>query len=51
MAEEAKSNAVVIKHFFCPDMKAGAFIGEFKALTEEDRQQLGDGIRDGSLTY
>lgn len=49
MAE--KTNAVVVKEFFCPDLKASEFITEFKALTEEDRQQLGDGIRNGSLTY
>lgn len=27
------------------------FMAEMKALTDQDKQQLGDGIRDGSLTY
>lgn len=27
------------------------YMEEYKKLTDEDKQQLGDGIRNGSLTY
>lgn len=51
MADQAQSNAVVCKQFFMPEAKSIDFIKEFKALSAEDKEQLGEGIRDGSLTY
>lgn len=44
-----KSNMVCIKEFF--EMSATETIAETKALTDVDKQQLGDGIRSGSLSY
>ena len=43
------SNAKVIKEFF--EMSASETIKEIKLLTDDDKQQLGDGIRSGSFTY
>lgn len=47
--QKPKSNALVIKEFF--GLSATEAIAALKTLTDEDKQQLGDGIRNGSLTY
>ena len=50
MTDEKKpSNIVAIKTFF--GLSAQEAMKEARTLTEQDKQQLGDGIRDGSLTY
>ena len=51
MADEEKSNIVLIKGFFMPGERTATIMGELKALTEEDKNQLGGGIRNGSFTY
>lgn len=52
------SNAKVIAKFFNdkddPTTKRVPlkdFMEEFKSLTDEDKDQLGEGIRNGTLTY
>ena len=47
--EKPKSDLILIKEFF--GMSATETMQETKALTPEDKKQLGDGIRNGSLTY
>lgn len=52
MEEEVKSlqsNAVAITKYFGINGKDA--ITMFKELTLEDKQALGDGIRNGTLTY
>jgi hypothetical protein len=48
-----QTNAKVIKEYFgkLPGQTLQDFLGEFKQLSDADKQQLGDGIRNGSLTY
>lgn len=51
MAEQ--SNPVAINKYFgkLPGQTTTEFLSEYKKLTESDRQELADGIRNGSLTY
>lgn len=48
-----KSDAVLIQKFF--GKRNGTtlkdYMEEYRQLTEEDKQQIADGIRNGSLTY
>lgn len=44
-----KSNVVQIARFF--DMKAADAMAEFKMLSVEEKEQLGEGIRNGTLNY
>lgn len=46
---DTPSNVVAIAKFF--DIKGKAAMEAMRSLTTEDKQQLGDGIRNGSLTY
>jgi hypothetical protein len=45
----ADANPKEIMTFF--DMKAKDFIKEWKLLTEQDKQQIREGIGDGTLDY
>lgn len=45
------SDMACIRHYFFENVKVSEFSAEFKALTSDDKTQLGDGIRNGSLTY
>lgn len=53
MTETDKSDAVVLKEFFGKreGQTLTEFVVEMRQLTDEDKQQLADGIRNGSLTY
>lgn len=44
-----QSNVVAIAKFF--ELKGKAALDAMRGLTDEDKQQLGDGIRNGTLTY
>ena len=44
-----KSNLICIKEFF--GMSATQTMAESKRLSDVDKEQLGAGIRDGSLNY
>lgn len=52
-ASKPISDSKAIAGFFGrrPGDTLADFMEEYKALTLEDKKQLGDGIRDGSLTY
>lgn len=50
MATE-KSNVMLIRDYFFNGAPAAVIAKEIKALTPTDREQLGSGIRSGSLTY
>ena len=43
--------SVIAKFFFTNGEKASEKLAEIKALTSDDKAQLGEGIRNGSLTY
>ncbi len=46
------SNVKVIKQYFYPSgASASEVMKEFRGLSDEDKQQLGDGIRNGTFTY
>jgi hypothetical protein len=45
------SDMVVIRNYFFPGAPAGVVLAEVKKLTDQDKKQLADGIRNGSLTY
>lgn len=45
------SNTVAIKRFFYQDTPAAEFMKELKQLTDVDKDELGNGLRDGTLTY
>lgn len=45
------SNTVAIKKFFYADTPASEFMAELKQLTDKDKDELGEGIRTGTLTY
>lgn len=47
---ETKSNTRLILDFFF-DGKATGHMTEIKKLTDQDKVDLGEGIRNGSLTY
>jgi len=47
--DKPKTDAVLIKEYF--GMSASETIAALKQLTADDKKQLGDGIRNGSLTY
>lgn len=48
----ADSNVVTIKKFFYDsDTPNAKFMEEWKQLSEEDKEQLAEGIRNGTLTY
>lgn len=51
--KEGQTTTKLIKEFF--GIKEGEvlkdFVVEFKKLTPEDKEQLAEGIRNGSLTY
>lgn len=47
--EEKKSNVVQIAKFF--GLKGKEAIDNIKALTDEDKRQLSNGIENGTLTY
>jgi hypothetical protein len=47
--QPVKSDAILVKEFF--GMTAGEAIKELKQLAPGDKQQLAEGIRNGSLTY
>lgn len=51
--EKPMTNAKAINGFFGkrPGETLAEFMDEMKALTPADKDQLGDGIRNGSLTY
>ena len=51
MTEEAKpqSNTVAIARYFGINGKDA--MDQLKQLSDDEKQQLGDGIRNGSLTY
>lgn len=49
MAE--KTDAILIKNFFLEKMSSREALDEIKQLNDEDKKQLGDGIRNGSLAY
>lgn len=53
MADEkpAKSDVVLIKDYFFKGTPSKEVIPELKKLTVEEKKQLGDGIRNGSMTY
>lgn len=46
----APSNVKLISDYFFPDRPQG-YATEMKALTPEDKQQLGNALRDGTLNY
>lgn len=50
---EGKTDTILMKEFFGypPGGNASDFVKEMKALPEEDKKQLANGLRDGSLTY
>lgn len=53
---QQESNAKVIAQFFNDKddenrVPLKEFMEEFKALTADDKDQLGEGIRNGSLNY
>ena len=49
------SDAKAIARYFNGDaatkVPLGKFMEEYKALTDEDKKQLGEGIRNETLTY
>lgn len=51
MAE--KSDAMVIREYFglLPGCTLKDFLGEYKALTAEDKIELAEGIRNETFTY
>lgn len=53
MPEEKQSDAKLISNFFgkLPGQNLSDFMEEYKALSSEDKSQLAEGIRNGSLTY
>jgi hypothetical protein len=53
MTDEKKFSVKVLKEFFGlrEGDKLADFAQELKALSDEEKQQLHDGIEDGSLTY
>lgn len=54
MTDMDLSNAtdmVAIKHYFFEGVPAKDFSPEYRALTDTDKKELADGIRDGSLDY
>jgi len=48
---EGMSDMAAIRHFFFKEIKVAEFSAEFKALDDKAKTQLGEGIRNGSLTY
>lgn len=48
---EGKSNLILIKQFFLDGVGASDALKEIRALSEFDKEQLGEGIRNGTLTY
>lgn len=48
-----QTNAKDIKQFFGfkENQTMTQFLQEFKQLTDDDKNQLGNGIRNGTLTY
>jgi hypothetical protein len=53
MTTESKPSAVVLKTYFGlkEDQTLTQFVAELKQLSDEEKQQLADGITDGTLTY
>lgn len=52
MADEQKSDGVLLKmKSFFGYTDLATFKKEYNQLTDEDKEQLKKGIRDGSLTY
>ena len=53
MTNEAEpTNMILIKRFFFNEGKpVSEFSFQYKQLTDEDKEQLGEGIRNGTLTY
>lgn len=51
--EKTTSDLVLIKDYFGyrEGTGAGEFLKELKALSPEDKAQLAEGIRNGTLTY
>lgn len=49
--EKPMTDMVAIKLYFFEGVPAGKFAPEYKALTMDDKTQLGEGIRNGTLTY
>lgn len=47
--EKPKSDAVLIKEYFGMDAKTA--LAELKELGKEAKEQIGEGIRNGTLTY
>lgn len=49
--DKPKSAVTIISEFFFQGMKASEKMAELKKLTDTDKQQLVDGISNGTLTY
>ena len=47
----AEDNMKVIREFFFAGDPVAVFSKEYRALTSQDKEQLAEGIRNGSLTY
>lgn len=45
------SNVKAIRDYFFPNEGASKAAAQYKALTDEDKAQLGEAIRSGSLNY
>lgn len=50
-ATKKPSDIALIRQYFFAGQPLASVQGELKKLTVEEKAQLGDGIRDGSLTY
>lgn len=46
---DTPSNVVAIAQFF--NLKGREALSAIRGLNDQDKQQLGDGIRNGTLTY
>lgn len=49
MSEKTPTNAAAIAKFF--ELKGREAIAAVRSLTDEDKEQLGEGIRNETLTY
>lgn len=48
---QEKTNIVLIAQFFFEGVPSSQKLSEMKELNPQDKEQLGEGIRNGSLTY
>lgn len=45
------TDMAAIRHFFYPDSPIKEFSPQYKALSDDEKAQLAEGIRNGTLTY